>query len=146
MPIISHRRPLLETFPSSVCTLSTAAGGLLTGVSGFDPCKLVRMVLLGRDIELIESKLPWLCTLCGKCEHACLVNTQNEDMVHWWKIFHVSREDFTIPGENWGLFSRDDEAMKVLVGRIVAHMEKLNIYTYYKPGRYFMWMYETASR
>jgi hypothetical protein len=28
---------------------------------------------------------------------------------------------------NWGLFSGDDEAMKVFVGRIVGHMEKLRI-------------------
>jgi heterodisulfide reductase subunit C len=194
-----------------------SAGCPITGIGGFDPRKIVRMVLLGRDRELIESKLPWLCTMCGKCEHACpmginithlirtargmvergqvpgqihkgvelglktgnnlglptedfrfiiedvasemaqeegfegftvpmdkeganllhtlhnkLVNTQNEDLVHWWKIFHVAREDFTIPSENWegvnwGLFSGDDEAMKVFVGRIVAHMEKLNI-------------------
>lgn len=172
---------------------------------------------MGRDQELIDSKLPWLCTMCGKCEHACpmgisiaglirtirgmverdkvpgmihkgvdlclktgnnlglpaedfrfiiedvaaelaeqpgysgfmapldkkganllhtlhnkLVNTQNEDLVHWWKIFHVAGEDFTIPtenweGVNWGLFSGDDEAMKVSVGRIVKHMERLEI-------------------
>jgi heterodisulfide reductase subunit C len=205
--------------PTGLCLAcgTCSAGCPLTGVSGFDPRKIVRMVLLGRDRELIESKLPWLCTLCGKCEHACpmginianlvrtargfrereqvpgqihkgvelglktgnnlglpaedfrfiiedvasemaqeegfedfvvpidkqgatllhtlhnkLVNTQNEDLVHWWKIFHVAREDFTIPSENWegvnwGLFSGDDEAMKVFVGRIVAHMEKLKI-------------------
>ena len=205
--------------PTDLCLAcgTCSAGCPLTGVSGFDPRKIVRMVLLGRDRELIESKLPWLCTLCGKCEHACpmginianlirtargfrereqvpgqvhkgvelglktgnnlglptedfrfiiedvaaemaqeegyedfvvpidkegatllhtlhnkLVNTQNEDLVHWWKIFHVAREDFTIPSENWegvnwGLFSGDDEAMKVFVGRIVAHMEKLHI-------------------
>lgn len=28
-------------------------------------------MLMGRDSELIDSKLPWLCTMCGKCEHAC---------------------------------------------------------------------------
>jgi heterodisulfide reductase subunit C len=205
--------------PADLCLAcgTCSSGCPLTGVSGFDPRKIVRMVLLGRDRELIESKLPWLCTLCGKCEHACpmginianlvrtargllerervpgqihkgvalglktgnnlglpaedfrfiiedvaseltqkegfedfqvpidreganllhtlhnkLVNTQNEDLVHWWKIFHVAREDFTIPSENWegvnwGLFSGDDEAMKVFVGRIVAHMERLHI-------------------
>jgi heterodisulfide reductase subunit C len=205
--------------PTDLCLAcgTCSAGCPLTGVDGFDPRKIVRMVLLGRDRELIESKLPWLCTMCGKCEHACpmginianliraarglrereqvpgqvhkgvelglktgnnlglptedfrfiiedvaaemaqeqgyedfvvpidkqgatllhtlhnkLVNTQNEDLVHWWKIFHVAREDFTIPSENWegvnwGLFSGDDDAMKVFVGRIVAHMEKLNI-------------------
>ena len=48
-----------------------SAGCPITGSRGFDPRKIVRMVLMGRDAELIESKLPWLCTLCGKCEYAC---------------------------------------------------------------------------
>jgi len=194
-----------------------SAGCPMTGVEGFDPRKIIRMVTFGMDQELINSKLPWLCTMCGKCEHACpmginiismvrtargmvgreqvpgqihkgvelclatgnnlglpeedftfiiedvaeelaeeegfedfelhlnkkgagllhtlhnkLVNTQNEDLVHWWKIFHVAKEDFTIPtknweGVNWGLFSGDDESMKVFVGRIVEHMEQLEI-------------------
>jgi heterodisulfide reductase subunit C len=218
--VIAEKAPLRPVgSPTDLCMAcgTCSAGCPLTGVSGFDPRKIVRMVLLGRDRELIESKLPWLCTMCGKCEHACpmginitqlirtargliergqvpgqihkgvelglktgnnlglpaedfrfiiedvaaelaqeegfedfavpmdkeganllhtlhnkLVNTQNEDLVHWWKIFHVAREDFTIPSENWegvnwGLFSGDDEAMKVFVGRIVEHMEKLHI-------------------
>ncbi len=172
---------------------------------------------MGRDRELIGSKLPWICTLCGKCEYACpmginivaiirtargmvdrekvpgqihkgvelglktgnnlglpaedflfiledvgeelarepgfegftvpidkkganllhtlhnkLVNTQNEDLVHWWKIFYAAKEDWTIPSENWegvnwGLFSGDDGAMKVFVDRIVENMEKFEI-------------------
>ncbi|MCJ7618157.1 MAG: 4Fe-4S dicluster domain-containing protein, partial [Desulfobacterales bacterium] len=48
-----------------------SAGCPLTGIEGFDPRKIVRMVLMGMDKELIESKLPWLCTMCGKCEYAC---------------------------------------------------------------------------
>lgn len=64
--------------------------------------------------------------------HNKLVNTQNEDLKHWWKIFHVAKEDWTIPsrnweGVNWGLFSGDDEAMKCFVDRIVEHMERLEI-------------------
>ena len=64
--------------------------------------------------------------------HNKLVNTQNEDLLHWWKIFHIAKEDFTIPsknweGVNWGLFSGDDDAMKIFVGRIVEHMEQLEI-------------------
>jgi len=172
---------------------------------------------MGRDRELIDSKLPWICTLCGKCEYACpmgvnivqimrtargmvdrdkvpgqihkgvelglktgnnlglpkedflfiledvgeelarepgfedftvpidkkganllhtlhnkLVNTQNEDLVHWWKIFYAAKEDWTIPSENWegvnwGLFSGGDEAMKIFVDRIVENMEKFEI-------------------
>jgi Fe-S oxidoreductase len=178
---------------------------------------MVRLALEGRDRELVESKLPWLCTLCGRCEYACpmginiiqivrtarglvdrdnvpgqihkgvqnaldtgnnlglptddfrfiiedvaeemaeeqgfeefsiqfdkqganllhtlhnkLVNTQNEDLLHWWKIFHRAGEDFTIPSENWegvlwGYFSGDEEAVKIQVSRIVEHMEKLQI-------------------
>jgi len=192
-----------------------SAGCPMTGVDGFDPRKMVRLALQGRDRELVESKLPWLCTLCGRCEYACpmglpivnlvraarglvdrdkvpgqihrgvamaletgnnlglptedfefiiqdvaeelaqeegfedfqvdldksganllctlhnkLVNTQNEDLVHWWKIFHRAGEDWTIPRENWegvlwGLFSGDDEAIRIQVGRIVDHMERL---------------------
>lgn len=205
--------------PTDLCLAcgTCSAGCPITGQSGFDPRKLVRMILVGRDRELIESKLPWLCTMCAKCEHACpmginivnlvrtargmvdrekvpgmihkgvelglktgnnlglpaddfifivedvgeemtaesgfadfkvpidkkganllhtlhnkLVNTQNEDLVHWWKIFHVAREDWTIPshnweGVNWGLFSGDDEAMKIFIGRIVEHMQTLQI-------------------
>ncbi|MEW6261564.1 MAG: 4Fe-4S dicluster domain-containing protein [Thermodesulfobacteriota bacterium] len=191
------------------------AGCPLTGVQGFDPRRMVRLALRGRDQELIESKWPWLCTMCGRCEYACpmgvnitalvrtarglvdrdkvpgqihkgvalaletgnnlglpaddfkfiiedvaaemaqeegygdfqapfdleganllctlhnkLVNTQNEDLVHWWKIFHRAGESWTIPGENWegvfwGLFSGDDEAVKIQVGRLVEHMERL---------------------
>ncbi len=64
--------------------------------------------------------------------HNKLVNTQNEDLVHWWKIFHAAKEDFTMTstnweGVNWGLFSGDDESMKLFVGRIVEQMDKLGI-------------------
>lgn len=194
-----------------------AAGCPMTGQDGFDPRRIVRLALQGRDAELVESRLPWLCTLCGRCEHACpmginitglvraarglvdrdevpgqihkgvqmdvetgnnlglptedfvfimedvaeelaeepgfedfkleldkenadllctvhnkLVNTQNEDLLHWWKIFHVAGQDFTIPkenweGVNWALFSGDDASMKLFVDRIVEHMDRLNI-------------------
>ena len=205
--------------PADMCMAcgTCSAGCPLTGIEGFDPRKIVRMVLMGMDKELIESKFLWLCTMCGKCEYACpmginivnlirtargmverenvpgmihkgielglktgnniglpkedfifiiddvgeelagepgfsdfkvpfdkkganllhtlhnkLVNTQNEDLIHWWKIFHIAKEDWTIPsqnweGVNWGLFSGDDEAMKCFVGRIVENMEKLEI-------------------
>jgi len=210
-------RPIKSLTDMCMACGTCSAGCPLTGIEGFDPRKIVRMVLLGMDKELIESKLPWLCTMCGKCEYACpmginivsiirtargmvkrenvpgmihkgvelclktgnniglpkedfifiiedvgeelagepgfsdfkipfdkkganllhtlhnkLVNTQNEDLKHWWKIFHIAKEDWTIPsqnweGVNWGLFSGDDEAMKCFVGRIVENMEKLEI-------------------
>ena len=217
---IKQKAPLrpIKSLTDMCMTCGTCSAGCqLTGIEGFDPRKIVRMVLLGMDKELIESKLPWLCTMCGKCEYACpmginivsiirtarsmvkrenvpgmihkgvelclktgnniglpkedfifiiedvgeelaeepgfsdfkicfdkkganllhtlhnkLVNTQNEDLKHWWKIFHIAKEDWTIPsqnweGVNWGLFSGDDEAMKCFVGRIVENMKNLEI-------------------
>ena len=210
-------RPIKSPMDLCMACGTCSSGCPMTGTEGFDPRKIIRMVLMGRDQELIDSKLPWLCTMCAKCEHACpmginiagtirtlrsmverdkvpgmihkgvdlclktgnniglpaedfsfiiedvgdelaeepgfsdfkvpidkkganllhtlhnkLVNTQNEDLVHWWKIFYAAKEDWTIPSENWegvnwGLFSGDDESMKIVVGRIVEHMEQLEI-------------------
>ncbi len=209
---------LVQSPPELCLSCGTCSAGCpISGISGFDPRKIVRLVIEERDQELIDSNIPWLCTMCGKCEYACpmginivhivrelrrevkrenvpgqihqgvelclekgnniglpvddfefiiedvgeevaeeegfsefkspidkkgaallhtlhnkLVNTQNEDLVHWWKIFHAAGEDFTMTstnweGVNWGLFSGDDEAMKIIVGRIVEHMENLQI-------------------
>ena len=68
-----------------------------------------------------------LCTLHNK-----LVNTQNEDLKHWWKIFHAAGEDWTVPahaweGVNWGLFSGEDHVLKAGVDNIVANMERLGV-------------------
>ena len=187
----------------------------VSGIDGFDPRKLIRMVALGLDKDVIESRWPWICTMCGKCEHVCpmqidiadivrgarglrdrekvpgiihkgvaealrsgnnlglpkedfvfiledvaeelaeepgfsgftvpvdkqganilttihnkLVNTNTDDLKHLWKIFHAAQEDWTVPsddweGTNWGYFSGDDAAMKIMVGRIVDRMDRL---------------------
>ncbi len=53
-------------------TCGTCAGGCpVSGVDGMDVRKAVRMVLLGLEQELVDSRFPWICTLCGRCEHAC---------------------------------------------------------------------------
>ena len=43
----------------------------VSGVDGFDPRKMVRMVGLGLESEVVASRWPWICTMCGKCEHVC---------------------------------------------------------------------------
>ncbi|MDP3284597.1 MAG: 4Fe-4S dicluster domain-containing protein [Desulfobacterales bacterium] len=188
-----------------------------SGIDGFDPRMLVRMVGLGLENEVVNAKWPWICTMCGKCEHLCpmeiripdlvrsirglrdrekvpgvlqkgleaalktgnnlalpkedfiyivedvageiaeelgfegfkvpidkkganllttihnkLVNTHTEDLKYWWKIFHAAKEDWTITSENWegtswGLFTGDDEAVKIMAGRIVEQMKLLEI-------------------
>jgi len=194
-----------------------------SGVDGFDPRKVVRLTAMGLEPQLVEARWPWICTLCGKCEHACprevrspdlvrlvrslrernqvpgvlhkglqaaletgnnlrlpqedflfiledvageireergfenlrvevdkkgarvlttihnkLVNTHTEDLKHWWKIFHMAGESWTISSENWegtswGYFTGDDAAMKTMAGRILDQMEALRIDTLMWP-------------
>lgn len=70
--------------------------------------------------------------------HNKLVNTHTEDLKHWWKIFHVAGEDWTVASDNWegtswGYFTGDDEAMKTMAGRIVDNMQRLNAKTLLWP-------------
>ncbi len=225
--IINRKESKLRIAPewADVCfTCGTCAGGCpITGVDGLDPRKAVRMAALGLEQELIDSRFPWICTLCGRCEYACpqgveilkmlrrarslrardkvpgpihkgvvmdlergnnlgipkedflflladlskemdedeglsgfyvpvdkkganvmvTVNSKEpfgepDDMKFWWRIFYAAKEDWTVPsteweGVNWGLFSGDDESMKTLVGRIVNHMERLEVKTLLLP-------------
>jgi heterodisulfide reductase subunit C len=193
------------------------------GIDDFDPRKIVRMLALGQEAELVDSRWPWICTMCGKCENICpmgidiadairqiralrnrdnvpghlhqgltaaletgnnlrlpkedylfiledvgeelaeeegfegftvpvdqkgarvlctihnkLVNTHTDDLKHWWKIFHVAGESWTVAGDNWegtswGYFTGDDEAMKVMAKRILDQMEELEIDTLLWP-------------
>lgn len=41
------------------------------GVDGFDPRKVVRMAALGLENKIIEARWPWICTMCGRCDHRC---------------------------------------------------------------------------
>lgn len=189
----------------------------VSGIDGFDPRKLVRMVALGQQDAVVEARWPWICTMCARCENVCpmvidipnvirnvrslrdrdkvpgtlqkgvdmamrtgnnlglpkedfifiiedvaaeltqepgfedfkvpidkkgarllstihnkLVNTHTEDLKHWWKIFHAAGEDWTIPSDywegcSWGYFTGDDGAVKTMVDRIAANLEKLAI-------------------
>jgi heterodisulfide reductase subunit C len=195
----------------------------VAGVDDFDPRKMVRMVSLGMVEPLVQSRWPWICTMCGKCEEICpmgieiaditrrirslregqhvpgilykglaaalktgnnlslpkedfvfiledvaeevaeepgfegfrvpidkkgarllttihnkLVNTHTEDLKPWWKIFHAAEEDWTVASDNWegtswGYFTGDDDAMKVMAGRIVENMRRLEVDTLLWP-------------
>ncbi len=43
----------------------------VSGVDGFDPRKLIRMAGFGMAESLVESRWPWICTMCAKCEQLC---------------------------------------------------------------------------
>jgi heterodisulfide reductase subunit C len=208
-----------------VCLTCAMCSGVcpVAGVDDFDPRKLIRMVSLGMRDEAVESRWPWICTMCGKCEQVCpmgidiaditrrirslrevenvpgilhkglaaalktgnnlslpkedfifiledvgeevaeepgfedfkvpidkkgarllttihnkLVNTHTEDLKPWWKIFHAAGEDWTVASDNWegtswGYFTGNDEAMKIMAGRIVENMRRLEIDTLLWP-------------
>jgi len=229
-PMIDFENAGSETFASWEClqeacmTCSYCSSACpVTGIDGFDPRKLVRLVNLGLEQDVVEARWPWICTMCGRCESECpmqvnifglvrrirgrrerdqvpgilqkgldaaletgnnlrlpsedftfiledvaeelaeepgfsgfkvsidkedanilmtihnkLVNTGTEDLVHWWKIFHAAGEDWTIPSTNWegttwGLFTGDDEAVRIMSGRIVEHMDRLRAKTLLWP-------------
>ncbi len=53
----------------------------VAGVDGFDPRKLIRLISLGLDEAAAESRWPWICTLCGKCENACPMEIDIADAI-----------------------------------------------------------------
>jgi len=60
------------------------------------------------------------------------VFADNADMKWWWKIFYAARENWTVPSENWesvdwGLFTGNYEAIKILAQRKIDTMKRLNI-------------------
>ena len=97
-------------------------------------------VFLCEDIgvELAEEECPGFVTPIDVNGARLLVTINSkepfaepEDMKWWWKIFYAAGESWTISSENWegvnwGLFSGDDEAQKVVVGRIVDNLRRLN--------------------
>ena len=208
-----------------VCLTCAMCSGAcpVAGVDDYDPRKMVRMVSLGMLDAAVQSRWPWICTMCGKCEQVCpmgidiaditrrirslrkrervpgvlqkglsaaletgnnlslpkedfifiledvaeeiaeepgfdgfrvpidkkgarlmttihnkLVNTHTEDLKPWWKIFHAAGEDWTVASDNWegtswGYFTGDDEAMKIMAGRIVDNMCRLRADTLLWP-------------
>ena len=67
----------------------------VSGIDGFDPCKLVRMIRLGFNDEVIDSRWPWICTMCGRCEHLCPMEVDITDIVR--KVRSLRERD-KVPG------------------------------------------------
>jgi heterodisulfide reductase subunit C len=66
-----------------------------SGIDEFDPRKLIRMICLGLEDELVESRWPWICTMCGKCEHVCPMEIDIADAV---RHIRSLRERQNVPG------------------------------------------------
>ena len=53
------------------------------------------MAALGLDQELIDSRFPWICTLCGRCEYAC---PQGVEILKMMRRARGLRERDKVPG------------------------------------------------
>ncbi|MFV0436224.1 MAG: 4Fe-4S dicluster domain-containing protein [Desulfopila sp.] len=60
-----------------------------------------------------------------------VVFAEPDNLKWWWKILYAASESWTIASEfwegvNWGFYVGDDEAMRIMVGRLVDNMRRLN--------------------
>lgn len=61
------KEPIISCEQCGMCSSACP----ITGVEGFNIRRIERAVQLGVLDELLQSRIPWLCTTCGRCETAC---------------------------------------------------------------------------
>ncbi len=66
-----------------------------SGINGFDPRKLFRMISLELEDAILESRWPWICTLCAKCENVCPMEIDISDVVRNIRAMRVREK---VPG------------------------------------------------
>jgi heterodisulfide reductase subunit C len=66
-----------------------------SGIDGIDPRTIVRMAGFGLENELVNARWPWICTLCGKCEHLCPMEIRIPDLV---RSIRSLRDRDKVPG------------------------------------------------
>ena len=87
--------------------------------------------------ELADSECPGFVTPLDVIGARIMVTVNSkepfaepENLKWWWKIFHAAGESWTIPadhweGVNWAFFTGDDDAMRILTGRLIDSMRRL---------------------
>jgi heterodisulfide reductase subunit C len=48
-----------------------SSGCPAAGIDDMDPRKLLRLIMLGADEEVLSSPWIWVCTMCNRCKYAC---------------------------------------------------------------------------
>ena len=78
-------------------TCGTCSGGCpATGlVPGWDARKAIRAIVFGMEQEVIDSKWPWVCTLCGRCQYGCPMGIQ---LMRAFRTCRTLRERDKVPG------------------------------------------------
>ena len=78
-------------------TCGTCSGGCpATGlVPGWDARKAIRAIVFGLEQEVIDSKWPWVCTMCGRCEYQCPMGIK---LLKTFRACRTARERDKVPG------------------------------------------------
>jgi len=78
-------------------TCGTCSGGCpATGlVPGWDARKAIRAIVFGMEQEVIDSKWPWVCTLCGRCQYGCPMGIQ---LMRAFRTCRTLRDRDKVPG------------------------------------------------
>jgi excisionase family DNA binding protein len=85
----------LEVIRQCLTCGSCSSACPISGIDGMDPRKALRLLVYGREQELIDSNWFWKCTLCGKCEEACPMNVE---LVATFRKIRGLRDRDKVPG------------------------------------------------
>jgi Fe-S oxidoreductase len=85
-------------FTCGTCSGGCPATGLvpIEGTDGtWDARKAIRAIVFGMEQEVIDSKWPWVCTLCGRCQYQCPMGIQ---LLRTFRAARSARERGKVPG------------------------------------------------
>jgi Fe-S oxidoreductase len=86
-------------YTCGTCSGGCPATGLvpIEGVPGttWDARKAIRAIAFGMEQEVIDSKWPWVCTLCGRCQYQCPLGIQ---LLRTIRACRTARERDKVPG------------------------------------------------
>ncbi len=85
-------------YTCGTCSGGCPATGLvpIEGTEGtWDARKAIRAIVFGMEQEVIDSKWPWVCTLCGRCQYQCPMGIQ---LMRTFRAARTLRERDKVPG------------------------------------------------
>jgi len=106
-------------------TCGTCSGGCPATnlVPGWDPRKAIRAIAFGLEQEVIDSKWPWVCTLCGRCQYQCPMGIQ---LLKTFRACRTARDRDKVPGP-----IHKGAMMNLQRGNNIAGDQLLDFQTYY---------------
>ncbi len=129
-----------------ICVDVCPASGLVPragSVTGWDPREALESLASGGAEELIASKWPWVCTLCGRCQSRC---PQGMQLPQIFRACRRARERDQVPGpihkgtmtnltkgNNLGIHQDDFLALLADLGVEMEHDEEQPCPGFYVP-------------